>query len=123
MGRVGKRVKLILYCIRVVLYTRGVFLNVLPSLEADKFIRGSKGLIARRGRPSIMYSETGSTFVAAAKWLKKIREDERFHAFLSNKSITWRFNVSRAPWWGGHFERLNRSNEVSVLQICGTRFF
>ena len=94
----------------VVLYscclTRGVFLDVLPSLEANEFIRSLKYLIARRGRPTTVYSDNGSTFVAAAKWLKKVRNDERFHTFLCDQSITWRFNVSRAPWWGGHFERL-----------------
>ena len=26
--------------------------------------------------------------------------------FLANKTIAWRFNVDRAPWWGDLFERL-----------------
>ena len=94
----------------VVLYsccqTRGVFLEVLPSLETPEFLQSLKRLIARRGRPSRIYSDNGSTFKAAAKWLRKVKEDERFHEFLSDRSITWNFNVSRAPWWGGHFERL-----------------
>ena len=29
--------------------------------------------------------------------------------FLQNLRVTWRFNIERAPWWGGFFERLNRS--------------
>ena len=86
--------------------SRGIFLEVLPSLETDEFIKGFKGLIARRGRPSLVYSDNGSTFTAAAKWLKKVREDEKFHSFLSDQSITWRFNASRVLWWGGPFERL-----------------
>ena len=94
----------------VVLYsccqTRGVFLEVLPSLETPEFLQSLKRLIARRGWPSRIYSDNGSTFKAAAKWLRKVKEDERFHEFLSDRSITWNFNVSRAPWWGGHFERL-----------------
>lgn len=94
----------------VVLYscslTRGVFLELLPSLETTEFIKSLKRLIARRGRPSKIYSDNGQTFVAAAKWLKKVRKDERFHSFLSDQSITWQFNLSRAPWWGGQFERL-----------------
>ena len=94
----------------VILYscslTRGVFLELLPSLETTDFIQSLKRFIARRGRPSKVYSDNGKTFVAAAKWVKKVRRDERFHSFLSEHSIQWQFNLSRAPWWGGQFERL-----------------
>ncbi|XP_068720014.1 uncharacterized protein [Montipora capricornis] len=94
----------------VVLYscslTRGVFLELLPNLETGEFIKSLKHFIARRGRPSRVYSDNGQTFVAAAKWLKKVQKDEEFHSFLSNQSIIWQFNLSRAPWWGGQFERL-----------------
>ena len=37
---------------------------------------------------------------------KTCQRDERFHEFLSDREIEWRFNLSRAPWWGGQFERL-----------------
>ena len=94
----------------VVLYscslTRGVFLELLPSLETTELIKSLKRLIARRGRPSKIYSDNRQTFVAAAKWLKIVQKDERFHSFLSDQSIIWQFNLSRAPWWGGQFERL-----------------
>ena len=94
----------------VVLYscclTRGIFLEVLPSLKKGEFIKSFKRLIARRGQPFVVYSDNGSMFIAVAKWPKKVKEDEKFHSFLSDQSIAWCFNVSRAPWWGGHFERL-----------------
>lgn len=86
--------------------TRGVFLELLPSLETTELIKSLKRLITRRGRPSKIYSDNGQTFVAAAKWLKKVQKNERFHSFLSDQSIIWQFNLSRAPWWGVQFERL-----------------
>ena len=86
--------------------TRGVFLELLPSLETTELIKSLKRLITRRGRPSKIYSDNGQTFVAAAKWLKKVQKDERFHSFLSDQSTIWQFNLSQAPWWGGQFERL-----------------
>ena len=91
----------------VVLYscslTRGVFLESLPSLETTEFIKSLKRLIARRGRPSKMCSDNGHTFVAAAKWLRKVHKNERFHSFLSDQSTIWQFSLSRAPWWGRQF--------------------
>lgn len=107
----------------VVLYscslTRGVFLELLPSLETGDFIKSLKRFIARRGRPSKVYSDNGKTFVAAAKWLKKVQKDEKFHSFLSDQSITWQFNLSRAPWWGGHFERLIGVMKSSFYKTVG----
>ncbi|KAK3729174.1 hypothetical protein QZH41_000579 [Actinostola sp. cb2023] len=32
--------------------------------------------------------------------------DEKFNDFLARNSIVWQFNLSRAPWRGGQFERL-----------------
>ena len=94
----------------VVLYncslTPGVFLELLSSLETKEFIQSLKRLLARQGRPSKVYSDNEKTFVAAAKWLEKVRKDEKFNDFLSQQSIIWQFNLSRAPWWGGQFERL-----------------
>ena len=81
--------------------TRGVSLELLPSLETGEFIKSLKRLIARRGRPSKVYSDNEKTFVAAAKWLNKVRKDEKFNDFLAKQSITCQFNLSRAPWWGG----------------------
>lgn len=85
--------------------TRAVFLELLPSLETGEFINSLKRLIARRGRPTKIYSDNGRTFIATANWLKKVRKDERLNTFLGAHEITWQFNLSRAPWWGGQFER------------------
>ena len=86
--------------------TRAVFLELLPSLETGEFIKSLKRLIARRGRPTKIYSDSGRTFIAAANWLKKVRKDKRLNNFLGTHEITWQFNFSRAPWWSEQFERL-----------------
>ena len=33
-------------------------------------------------------------------------QDERLHDYLARMNIKWQFNLSRAPWWGGQFERM-----------------
>jgi hypothetical protein len=51
--------------------------------------------------------DNAKTFKAADKWLKRAQKDGRsVHEFLTDRTIKWRFNLSRAPWWGGQFQRL-----------------
>ena len=75
-------------------------------METATFLGSLKRLVARRGRPSKIYSDNGQTFIGAAKWFKQIRKDEQIQSYLANEQIHWRFNLSQVPWWGGQFERL-----------------
>lgn len=102
--------------------TRGVFLDVLPTLQTDRFLASLKKFIARRGRPRYVYSDNGSTFKAAADWLKKVRKCERFHDRLAQLEIDWKFNLSRAPWWGGQFERLIGIFKSTFHKVVGNGF-
>ena len=86
--------------------TRAVYLELVETQSLSVFLPSLKRMIARRGRPEKIYSDNFSTFVAAAKWLKKAVMSEEVHDFMSNQNIKWQFNMSRAPWWGGQFERM-----------------
>ena len=72
---------------------RAVYLDLLNSLESEKFILSLKKFIARKGRPKKVYSANGTTFVGTVK------ESEKLH-HLSQHQIMWQFNLSQAPWWG-----------------------
>ncbi len=53
----------------------------------------------------MVYSDNDSAFIKASKWLEQPRKDEKSHGLLDEYEIKWK-NLSRAPWWGGQFERL-----------------
>ena len=80
--------------------SRAVYLELLPNLETETFLPSLKRFITRRGRPRVIYSDNGGTFIKAAKWLEKVRKEERFNSHLEEQNIKWVFNLSRAPWWG-----------------------
>ena len=86
--------------------TRAIHLELLPDQTKEEFIRSVKRFIARRGRPQKIYTDNGRSFIGAAKWLKKVMKDEQFQNYLAHHNIKWQFNLSRAPWWGGQFERM-----------------
>ena len=58
-------------------------------------------------------------FKAAANWLRKVMEEERFHDTLNKYNIKWQFNLSRAPWWGGQFERLIGIFKAAFYKVIG----
>jgi transposase len=86
--------------------TRAIYLELLPDQTAENCIRSLKRFVTRRGRPKKIYSDNGKTFKAAANWIRKVMKQEQFQNFLARQNIIWQFNLSRAPWWGGQFERM-----------------
>ena len=71
-----------------------------------EFIKALNCLIARRGRPQVIYSDNLKTFESASIWVEKINNDVEFPDFLASEKLKWKFNLSTAPWWGGQFERM-----------------
>ena len=45
--------------------------------------------------------------------------DEKISGFLTQQGIEWKFNLSRAPWWGGQFERLIGLVKGSLYKTIG----
>ena len=96
----GKAYILLLTCS----LTHAICLELLPDQTLEQLQPTLKKFIARRGRPEKIYSDNFSTFVAAVKWIKKAIQNEAVHNLLANNHINRKFNLSRAPWWGGQFE-------------------
>ena len=102
--------------------TRALYLDLARSLEVGEFLVSLKGLIARRGRPCTIYSDNGSTFIGAAPWSKQVQNDEKLNDFLARHQITWKFNLSRAPWWGGLFERMIGLVKTAMRKTIGNAY-
>ena len=81
--------------------TKALYLEVLPNLETTTLMPSLKRFIAEQGRPSKILSDNEMTFVGATKLMKEIQKDKQMQGYLASEKITWRFNLSRAPWWGG----------------------
>ena len=74
----------------------------------QQFIQAFKRLIARRGRPKVIYSDNAKTFEKVSKWIKRVYKDEGMQEFLVTKQVKWKLNLSWAHggvgsskgWWG-----------------------
>ena len=98
---------------------RAVYLDLQPDKTTKQFLRGLKRFVARRGRLEKFFSDKGRTLVSACKWLKNVQQDEKMNDWLAKKNIQWQFNLSRAPWWGGQFERLIGDMKQSMYNAIG----
>ena len=93
-------------------YVRDVYSNkgkLVPDLSSIAFVNCLKRFIGRRGIPKLVVSDNAKTFKCST-----------FKAFLSRYNISWKFNVPRAPWWGGFFERLVRSVKRCLKKVMGS---
>ena len=64
-------------------------------------------------------SDNGKTFKAAAKAIDTIMRDKDTQQYLSGVKVEWLFNLERAPWWGGVFERIVRMTKRCLKKMIG----
>jgi len=64
-------------------------------------------------------SDNASVFKTTAEWIKKIRKSEKLQDHLASLGITWRFNLSKSPWWGAMYERLIRDLKRTLYKTLG----
>jgi hypothetical protein len=106
-------------CIYTCCVTRAVHLDLVPDLSMEAFIRSFKRFAARRGVPSKLVSDNGKTFKAAAKLIQSVVNHNDVQHYLAGLGIKWVFNLPKAPWWGGLFERLVRTTKRCLRKIIG----
>ena len=91
-------------CLFTCCVVRAIHLELVLDMTTPTFLRCFRRFVGRRGLPKRMVSDNGKTFKVAAKTLQDVR---------------WTFNVPKAPWWGGVFERLIRSVKRCLKKMLG----
>ena len=99
--------------------TRAVHLTLCKDMTTEEFKKTLKWFVARRGKPHLMVSDNAKTFAATKKWLESLQNSEEINGYLASQSIKWSFNLSRAPWWGGFFERLIGVMKSALSKVIG----
>ena len=99
--------------------SRAVYIELTKDMTTEQFMPCLKALIARRGRPSKIYSDNAKTFIAASKAIEKIMRSEELHNYLAKNKIRWQFNLSKAPWWGGQYERIVGLVKQALFKVVG----
>jgi hypothetical protein len=105
----GKKFYVCLFTCAVV---RAIHLELTDSLTTADFLLALRRFAARRGLPSVLYSDNAQTFVGA---------EAELTAFFGHLSPEWKKIAPRSPWWGGFWERLVGSVKASLRKSIGSR--
>ena len=94
-------------------------LDIVLDLTTSTFIRSIKCFCARRGLPHKILSDNGKTFKATTKVVRSIVDQQDVKRYLSQMGVKWCFNLEKAPWWGGIFERMMKSVKRYLRKMIG----
>ena len=113
-------------CVFVSLTVKAVHLEVVSDLTTKAFIACLRRFIARRGKPSLIWSDNGSNFIGAANEIKQLIQFLNLRAtqgsisdFLSSQMIEWKFIPQRAPHFGGLWEAAVKSMKKHLRKVAG----
>ena len=106
-------------CLFTCCITRAVHLEAVPNLTAQAFLRCFRRYVARRSMPSFVISDNAKTFKSASKELKKIMNCPSVITHFTLERIKWSYNLEKAPWWGGFYERLVKSLKSGLKKTIG----
>ena len=103
----GSKFYILLFTCAVI---RGVHLELVNSLSCEETVLALRRFFARRGTPSILWSDNAKGFWAAKSKLLET---------MSSEGPEWRLIPPRSPWWGGFYERLIGSVKLALKKTLG----
>ena len=106
-------------CLYTCSSTRAVHLDLVTDMTSTTFILSFRRFAARRGVPSLMISDNAKTFKSASKIIGQILNSPEARKYFVQLDVKWLFNLERAPWWGGIFERMVRSAKRCLKKSIG----
>ena len=92
-------------------------------MSTETFVHSLKRFCARRGIPVVVISDNAKTFKAAVKVIQSVISHPDVKRYRSDHYFEWHFNLGKAPWWGGMFERMIKSTRRCLWKMVGQAHF
>ena len=99
--------------------SRAVHIELVSDLSVESFLLCFRRFIGRRGMPEVIVTDNAKTFTAFSKTLKRVLQSSDAQVYLAQKGVKWIFNLAKAPWWGGFYERLIKSTKFCLRKCIG----
>lgn len=112
-GNTSQKVWICLYTCCIV---KSSTLGCHAKFDLEGFMRR---FTARRGTPSTIVSDNGGTFKPASREITGVLNHPDVKQFFAGRRIMRSFNLAKAPWSGGFFERLVKSTKRCLKKTIG----
>lgn len=113
-------------CLFVCLVTRAIHLELASDLTTNAFLNALKRFIARRGKPSNIYSDNGTNFTGANNELRALAtiiqdkaHQQKMINFSAEIQIQWHFIPPYSPHMGGIWEAGIKSAKAHLKRVLG----
>ena len=113
-------------CVFVSLAVKAVHLEAVSDLTSEAFVAALRRFVARRGCPTLIWSDNGTNFVGANRELKEMHEflaqqdtGRTVTDVCSTLGIEWRFIPERSPHFGGLWEAAVKSAKTHLRRVVG----
>ena len=101
-------------------------MEVVSSLTSEAFVAALRRFVARRGHPSLIWSDNGTNFVGTNCELREMHQfllrgdvQHTIINFCSSIGIEWKFIPERSPHFGGLWEAAVKSTKKHLRRIVG----
>ena len=101
---------------------RALNLEVVGILDRESCFDAINRFTARWGKPQLFLLDKATNFIGAANELRRAVEslnESKMNGTLANEGKDWRFNLPRAPHFGGAWEFLVRSAKRAIFNVTG----
>ena len=113
-------------CIFTCMVTRAVHIEISASMDTSDFIDCLIRFVARRGRPSNLYSDNGTNFVGASGEMRQLvgsLDQNTIQEFTARNGFNFIFNPPWSPHFGGAWESMVKSLKKAIYAILTDREF
>nr|CAI5860260.1 unnamed protein product [Callosobruchus analis] len=123
-GGRGAKISKCYVALFVCFLSKAVHLELVTDLSKDCFISALRRFISRRGKPSCIFSENGTNFVAASCDLKELgrfigKNSNELVSSVAQEGIDWRFIPPHSPHFGGLWEAGIKSMKHHLKRVIG----
>ena len=114
-------------CLFVCLAVKAVHLELVSDLTTEAFIAALRRFTARRGHPSLIWSDHGTNFVGVNRELKELNTflshqvtQGTTSEFCSTQNIQWKYIPERSPHFGGIWESAVKSVKNHLNRVISS---
>ncbi|XP_068739401.1 uncharacterized protein [Montipora capricornis] len=99
--------------------TRAVYLKLTTSMTTQVVLQRFRTFVGKQGSPKLIASDNFKSFKPAAGKLEALFGAPEVESFFSERRNEWRFNLAKAPFWEGFFERMVKSTKRCLKKQLG----